>query len=133
MRSKRAVDLWRSTRIGFAKSRRSVHWETGTRRCQRLRKHAHRGENGEWRRWSIAVDEQAKLLERIARASAHDLGGVLVKVQAVVWELLDDDIVLDEGARRRVAALGRELRRLAKPGNQADPGTHKAGGLPSAE
>ena len=83
------------------------------RRCQRLRKRADGGEQGEWTRWSRAVDGQAELLERIARSPAHGLDGVLVKVQAIVWELLDDDIVLDEGARRRVASVGRELRRLA--------------------
>ena len=83
------------------------------RRCQRLRKRADGGEQGEWTRWSRAVDEQANLLERIASIPVHGLDGVLVKVQAIVWELLDDDIVLDEGARRRVASVGRELRRLA--------------------
>lgn len=100
--------------------------------CQRLRKHAHRGEDGEWRRWSLAVDAQTELLERIARSPTHGLDGLVVRVQAVVWELLDDDVVLDEGARRRVAALGRELRRLAKSGNQAGAG-HHAGGLFRAE
>ena len=38
--------------------------------------------------------------------------GVVVKYQALARELLDDDLVLDDDARRRIAALSRALRKI---------------------
>jgi len=65
-----------------------------------------------WARWSQAVDQQAELVEQISRSPVNDITGVVVKYQALARELLDDDLVLDEGARRRIVALSRALRKI---------------------
>jgi hypothetical protein len=51
--------------------------------------------------------------ERIASLPLHSLAGFGVKYRALVWQLVEDDMILDRGLRRQVLAFGRELDALA--------------------
>jgi hypothetical protein len=84
------------------------------RRVRRLRGRVRPGgDAAAWYRWSRAVTECAELCDQIAREPAHSLAGVAVKHQALVWQLTEDDVILDRGVRRRVLAFGRELQALS--------------------
>lgn len=72
------------------------------------------GDHAVWARWSRAVAECAELCERIARSPAHDLAGLAVRYRALLWELVEDDLILDLAVRRRAIAFGRELEAMAK-------------------
>lgn len=67
-----------------------------------------------WSRWSRAVSECAELCERIAKLPVHDLAGLAIKYKALLWELVEDDLILDLAVRRRVIAFGRALEAVAK-------------------
>ena len=83
------------------------------RRCQRLQRQVGDADDPmAWARWSQAVDQQAELIERISRSPVNGITGVVVRYQALASELLDGDLVLDDGARRRIVALSRALRKI---------------------
>jgi hypothetical protein len=66
-----------------------------------------------WSRWSRAVSECAELCEQIAKSPVSDLAGLAIKYKALLWELVEDDLILDVAVRRRAISFGRELERLA--------------------
>ena len=83
-------------------------------RCQRLKRQAGTAANTvAWHRWSAAVDRLEGLFTQIATMPVTNLQDVSIRYWALGWEVLDGDLIVEQGARRRVAALGRELRRLA--------------------
>jgi hypothetical protein len=83
------------------------------RRVRRLRARVRPGgDAAAWSRWSRAVTECAELCKQIARAPAHGLAGIAIKYRALVCQLVEDDLILDRGVRRRVLAFGRELQML---------------------
>lgn len=85
------------------------------RRCQKLKRSGQGDTNGPaWARWSQAVDEQEAFFARIARIPIVTLEDVAVRYETVAMELIDGDLILDEAARRRVAALNRDLQQLAR-------------------
>jgi hypothetical protein len=67
-----------------------------------------------WSRWSRAVAECAELCEQIAKSPMRHLSGLAVRYRALLWELVEDDVILDRAVRRRVMAFGRDLDALAK-------------------
>ena len=67
-----------------------------------------------WSRWSRAVAECAALCEQVAKLPVQDLAGLAVRCRALLWELAEDDVILDRTVRRRVIAFGRDLDALAK-------------------
>ena len=67
-----------------------------------------------WSRWSRAVAECAELCETIARSPVTSLAGLAVRYQALLWELVEDDLILDHAVRRPAIAFGRDLDALAK-------------------
>ena len=84
------------------------------RRVKRLRAGVQpSGDTILWSRWSRAVGECAALCEQIAKSPVHDLAGLAIKYQALLWELVEDDLILDHAVRRRAIAFGRELEALA--------------------
>ena len=85
------------------------------RRVKRLSKHAQPGgDTILWSRWSRAVSECAELCEQIAKMRVKDLAGLAVRYRALLWELVEDDLILDRAVRRRAIAFGRDLEALAK-------------------
>jgi hypothetical protein len=83
------------------------------RRARRLRaKVRPGGDPVAWSRWSRAVSECAGLCEQIAKEPAHGLAGAAIKCRALLWQMVEDDVILDRGVRRRVLAFGRELQML---------------------
>ena len=84
-------------------------------RVRRLRRRVHPGSDTVlWARWSGAVAETAALCERIAKLPASDLADLAVKCRAMIWELVEDDVILDRVLRRRVIRFGRELDAMSK-------------------
>jgi hypothetical protein len=67
-----------------------------------------------WSRWSRAVSEYVELREEIAKLPVTDLAGLALRYRALLWELIEDDLILDHTVRRRAIAFGRELEALAK-------------------
>ena len=43
----------------------------------------------------------------------HDLAGLAIKYKALLWELVEDGLILDLAVRRRIVAFGRDLEALA--------------------
>ena len=85
------------------------------RRVLRLSKHAQPGgDTILWSRWSRAVSECAELCEQIAKMPVKDLAGLAVRYRALLWEIVEDDLILDIAVRRRAIAFGRDLDALAK-------------------
>jgi hypothetical protein len=85
------------------------------RRVRRLRaKVRPGGDAAELARWSQAVSECANLCERIGKEPAHGLTGLAVKYRALLWLLIEDDVILDRAVRRRLLEFGSELDALAK-------------------
>ena len=66
-----------------------------------------------WSRWSRAVSECVELCEQIAELPVTDLAGLALRYRALLWELIEDDLLLDHAARRRAIAFGRDLEALA--------------------
>jgi hypothetical protein len=84
------------------------------RRVKRLNRLAQPGgDTILWSRWSRAVGECADLCDQIAKSPVSDLAGLAIKYKALLWELVEDDLILDLAVRRRAIAFGRELERLA--------------------
>jgi hypothetical protein len=76
------------------------------RRVRRLRaKVGPGGDPTAWSRWSRAVSECAALLEQIAKEPAASLAGLAVKYRALLWQLVEDDVILDRAVRRRAVRL----------------------------
>jgi hypothetical protein len=69
-----------------------------------------------WSQWSSAVGECGELCQQIAKEPAHGVAGLAVKYRALLWQLLEDDVILDRALRRQVLALGRQLDALGKQG-----------------
>ena len=67
-----------------------------------------------WSRWSRAVSECAELCEQVAKLPVKDLVGLAVRYRALLWELVEDDVILDRAVRRRATAFRRDLDALAK-------------------
>jgi hypothetical protein len=85
------------------------------RRGRRLRgKVRPGGDEPAWSRWSEVVTECAQLCDRIAKEPAESLAGLAVKYRALLWQLVEDDVILDRAVRRQVLAFGRELDARAK-------------------
>lgn len=79
------------------------------RRYRRLRK----GRAGDWTAWSAAMEEATELARRVGRVRPVSPSGLLVRYEAVVWLLLEqDDAIVDDEGRRAFLAFGRALRRL---------------------
>jgi hypothetical protein len=84
------------------------------RRVKRLGRKMHPGGDPIlWSRWSRAVSECVELCEQIAKLPVKDLAGLALRYRALLWELIEDDLILDHAVRRRAIAFGRELERLA--------------------
>ena len=84
------------------------------RRARRLRARVRPGgDQAAWLRWSEAVAACEALCERIAKKPPESLGGIAVKYRALVWQLVEDDLILDRMVRRQVLGLERELDALA--------------------
>jgi hypothetical protein len=66
-----------------------------------------RGNQTAWARWSCAVTGCAELCERIVKEPAGSLAGIAVKHRALVWQLAEDDVILDRAVRRQVVTFGR--------------------------
>ena len=58
--------------------------------------------------------ECAAIAENIIAMRVTGLRGVAIKYRALVWLLVEDDVVRDERVRRQVLAFGRELDRLVE-------------------
>jgi hypothetical protein len=93
-----------------------------TRQFDRLRRQVKRlgrnilpgGDPILWSRWSRAVSECVELCEQIAKLPVTDLAGLALRYRALLWELIEDDLILDRAVRRRAIAFGHELEALAK-------------------
>lgn len=69
-----------------------------------------------WQKWSQAIDDCGRLTKRIRRIPATSLGGMVVKLDALIFDLCDADLG-DEPAnpiRARLLTAQRELTALAK-------------------
>ena len=77
------------------------------------------GDQAAWLRWSEAVAACEALCERIAKAPPESLGGIAVKYHALVWQLVEDDLILDRAVRRLAIEFGRELQTLAEQSHPA--------------
>ena len=85
------------------------------RRVKRLGRHMQPGGDPIlWSRWSRAVSECVELCEQIAKLPVKDLAGLALRYRALLWELIEDDLILDHAVRRRAIVFGRELEALAK-------------------
>ena len=85
------------------------------RRVKRLKRGVSPGSDTVlWSRWSGAIAETAALCEKIAKTPAADLADLAVKFRALIWELVEDDAILDRVLRRRVILFGRELEAMAR-------------------
>ena len=90
---------------------------------ERLRRRARRlqrrvcpgGDQASWARWSRSVADCETVAEQIIATKATGLRGVAIKYRALVWVLVEDDVVRDKRVRRQVLAFGRELERMTKP------------------
>jgi hypothetical protein len=60
------------------------------------------------------VNECVELCEQIAKLPARDLAGLALRYRALLWELVEDDLILDHAVRRRAIAFGHDLEELAK-------------------
>lgn len=80
-------------------------------RCQKLERGWEQGTVTN-ERWSRAVQQRNQLFATITRLPISTLEDVVARYEAVAMELIDDDLILDELARRRVVTLRRDLRRL---------------------
>ena len=58
--------------------------------------------------------ECAALCEQIAKSPVRDLARLAIKYKALLWELVEDDVILDRAVRRRAIKFGRDLEALAK-------------------
>lgn len=84
------------------------------RRARRLQRRVQHGDDTPaWSRWSLAVDDCAELCEVIARSPADSIAGLAVRYHALLWELTEDDIIMDRAVQRRAIAFGRLLSDLA--------------------
>lgn len=70
-------------------------------------------ETDAWQRWSEAHAELTGFCDRIVRMPASTMAGLAVRYEALAVGLLDDGVLMDDGIRRQVLALRREMRRLA--------------------
>jgi hypothetical protein len=87
------------------------------RRARRLRSKVRPGgDQTAWARWSQAVSECAELCDLIAKEPAESLDGIAVKYRALLWQLVEDDVILDRAIRRQVVTFGRELAELTRRG-----------------
>jgi hypothetical protein len=91
------------------------------RQCRRLKQRSQA-----WSAWSATVDEADDIAERIGRIAPSSLTGLLVRHQALAWQLIEaDDAIIDSNGRLGFLAFGRALRRLAAmeagDGVQAEP------------
>lgn len=85
------------------------------RRARRLQRHVRPGgDQVSWARWSRSVAECEAIAEKIIATRANSLRGVAAKYRALVWLLVEDDVVRDKRVRRQVLAFGRELDRLVE-------------------
>jgi hypothetical protein len=85
------------------------------RRVKRLGRHMEPGGDPIlWSQWSRAVSECVELCEQIAKLPVKDLAGLALRYRALLWELVEDDLILDRAVRPRAIAFGRELEALAK-------------------
>jgi hypothetical protein len=73
-----------------------------------------RGDPVAWSQWSAAVSACAELCDVIAKSPPQGTIGVLIHYKALLWQLLEDDLILDRTIRRRAIAFGCELQMLAK-------------------
>lgn len=87
-------------------------------RCLRLGRDA-RSDPANWSRWSAAIEDRNRLLDQIARVLPTTIEDVVVRYEAIAMELIDEDVILDAAARRRVIALRRDLARLAARARQS--------------
>ena len=53
-------------------------------------------------------------MSRISATPTADIGGVAIKLGAILWAIEINDSLVDTGDLRRVKALDREIRRLAR-------------------
>jgi hypothetical protein len=58
------------------------------------------------------VQEALAIGRDITRLPAHDLGGLVAKLEPLWWWIKLDDSILDAEAARWLASFRRELRRL---------------------
>jgi hypothetical protein len=58
--------------------------------------------------------ECAALCEQIAKSPVRDLACLTIRYRALLWELVEDDLILDRAVRRRAIAFGRNLYALAR-------------------
>ena len=86
------------------------------RRARRLQRRVRPGgDQVSWARWSRSVADCEAVAEKIIATKASGLRGVAIKYRALVWLLVDDDVVRDRRVRRQVLAFGRELERMTNP------------------
>jgi hypothetical protein len=77
------------------------------RRVRRLRSRVRPGgDSVAWLSWSGAVTECAELCERIAESPVDGIAGLAVRYKALLWELVEDDVVMDRTTRRRAIRFG---------------------------
>lgn len=81
--------------------------------CQRLERGRRKG-TVPWEPWSQAVEQRNALFATIARIPITTIEDIVARYEAVAMELIDDDLILDSAARRRVFALRRDLRALLR-------------------
>jgi hypothetical protein len=76
------------------------------RRVRRLRgKVRPGGDPTAWSWWSRAVTECAQLCERIGNEPAHSLAGIAVKYRTLLWQLVEEDVILDRTLRSTSARV----------------------------
>lgn len=89
------------------------------RRLRREARRLHRrylltGDQDAWQRWSNAVSDVEQLRHAIVETPTKTMTGILVRFDAVRSMLLDDNVIMDEVARREVERFGRMLRKVGR-------------------
>jgi hypothetical protein len=84
-------------------------------RCRRLKREAEVATTtAAWQTWSEEVARLEALFAQIAKCRMSTLQDVATRYQALAVELIDNDLILERGARRRVARLNRDLQQLTR-------------------
>jgi hypothetical protein len=66
------------------------------RRVRRLQRRVRPGDDQvSWARWSRSVAECEAIAEKIIAMKANGLRGVAIKYRALIWLLVDDDVLVD--------------------------------------
>jgi hypothetical protein len=86
---------------------------------RRVRHRARRYQNAmqsdpsKWQHWSAAVEDGLRLVARICSRPAASPIDLSAKFDAIFWQLMIENSILDTVSARQLRSFGRELRRMA--------------------